>query len=105
MERAPIGKSHLVFRRLGRSERKRRSLLFPGRRADRQVPHTRDGGQRVLRRPAAKPSIHLRLDVALRGIYERAGRYEAVTCQRSAAESRNWCRKIPQKNWSAIASP
>src|SRR6266571_573009 len=78
------GWPHLVLCRLGRSERKRGSLLFPDRRSDRQDPHTGDGGQFVLRRPAAKPNVHLRLDVALCSLHECPGRYEAMTsCEAS----------------------
>src|SRR5216683_574916 len=78
------GRPHLVLRRLGRSERERRSLLFPDRRSNRQDPHTGDGGQFVLRRPAAKPNVHLRLDVALCSLHECPGRYEAMTsCEAS----------------------
>ena len=72
------GRPHLVLRRLGRSERERRALLHPGRRTARQNPHTGDGGQFVLRRPAAKPTVYLRLDVALCSLHECAGRPEAM---------------------------
>src|SRR5207248_6481032 len=78
------GRPHLVLRRLGRSERERCSLLLPDRRSDRQDPHTGDGGQFVLRWPAAKPNVHLRLDVALCSLHECPGRYEAMTsCEAS----------------------
>ena len=68
----------LVLGRLGRSERGRRALLLAGGRAARQDPHSRDGRQSLLRRPAAQPALHLRLDVALCGLHQRAGRDEAV---------------------------
>ena len=63
---------------LGRSERGRRALLHRGRRAARQDPHPGNRRQFVLRRPAAEQTLYLRLVVALCGLYECAGRDEAV---------------------------
>ena len=69
----------LVFGRLGRSERGRRALLLAGGRAARQDPHSRDGRQSLLRRPAAQPALYLRIDLAVCGLHQRAGRDEAVS--------------------------
>ena len=51
------------------------------RRTARQDPHSGNRRQSLLRRPAAQPALHLRLDVALCGLHERAGRDEAVSEQ------------------------
>ena len=69
----------LVLLRLGRSEQRRRALLHARGRSARQNPHSGDGPQPVLRRPAAQQTLHLRLDIALCGLHKRAGRYEAMT--------------------------
>ena len=68
----------LVLRGLGRSERGRRALLHGGRRSARQDPHPGNCRQFVLRRPAAKQTLYLRLVIAVCGLYECAGRDEAV---------------------------
>ena len=68
----------LVLRGLGRSERGRRALLHAGRRSARQDPHPGNCRQFVLRRPAAKQTLYLRLVIAVCGLYECAGRDEAV---------------------------
>ena len=74
----------LVLRRLGRSEGKRRPLLHRGRRIARQDPHTGDGCQFVLWRPAAKPTIYMRLDVAVCSLHKCARRSEAVNQHHSS---------------------
>ena len=50
--------------------RRRRALLHARRRAARQDPIARGGGQRLLRRAEAQPPVHLRHDVAVRGVPE-----------------------------------
>ena len=42
-------------------------------------PHPGDGRQSVLRRHLQKPAVYLRLELALRGLYQRDRRLEAVT--------------------------
>jgi len=60
--------------------------VIPRWRTDRQDPHTGDSGQFVLRRLATKPIVYLPLDIALCGLHECAGRYEAMTsCEASTA--------------------
>ena len=54
----------------------------PDRRTARQDPHSGNRRQSVLRRSAAKPTLYLRLDVALCGLHGRAGCNEAVQQQR-----------------------
>ena len=51
----------------------------PDGRSARQNPHPGNSRQPVLRRPATQQTLHLRLDIALCGLHERAGRYEAMT--------------------------
>ena len=70
--------------RLGRSERGRRALLHAGRRSARQDPHPGNCRQFVLRRPAAKQALHLRLVVALCGLHQCAGCDEAVKARRNS---------------------
>ena len=48
------------------------------RRSARQDPHPGDRRQFVLRRPAAEQTLYLRIDLALCGLYQCAGRDEAV---------------------------
>ena len=57
--------------RIWTSDRRRRPLLRAGRHADRQDPGARDRRQRLLRRPEAQPPLHLRHDLALRGLHPR----------------------------------
>ena len=92
-------------RRLGRSERGRRALLHAGRRSARQDPHPGDCRQFLLRRPAAKQTLYLRLVVALCGLHQCAGRDEAVSALRvipgrREASNRGIC-EVPA--WFAIA--
>ena len=84
----------LVLGGLGRSERGRRALLHGGRRPARQDPHPGNCRQFVLRRPAAKQTLYLRLVIALCGLYQCAGRHEAVRGFRRHCEERATWRSM-----------
>ncbi|MGY4369263.1 gluconolactonase [Bradyrhizobium sp. LB1.3] len=73
------GRARLVLRGLGRSERGRRALLYSRGRIARQDPPPGNGRQSLLRRSAAKSTVHLRLEFALCCLHECTGFDEALS--------------------------
>ena len=89
----------------GDTERRRRSLLQCRRRPARQSPHPGNGRQSLLRRHLQKPAVYLRLELALRGLYQRDRRLEAVTirsCSEKAPVSPGATLEHDPEKWNPV---